>query len=510
MVSRFVRNSKHTRPNTGPVGARISPEIASMNRLVWLVMLACASLSQIAGAADDTAARVDVVVLESYAEGRPSDAADLLAPLYDELRLLGYAADPKALATRVETQISRSGDTLSDADLAEALGLVDTGYAGWLAGEFGRAAEELSAALAMFRDRPATVAAQPGHRDAVFRALVGLSLARARLGDTEAATAAMAELVRSFPDREISRAEFGPEPRALYANVKADLGEQDRGTLRVDTDDSTVVVFVNGRYAGIGTQTLEDLHPGSYRLFAQRGSEPGRVHDIDVASGGEHSLSITWGLDASLRSAAEYVGFVFADERSRQDSEAGYASSVARRIKATGVVVVGIRRYRGRRSIVGTVIDLDSGNSVRTGAIALEPAAPAADDVRALARFLAGGRATHGVLVERVEGESPPDDSGPTTSASRWPWLVIGGGVLALAGGATLIAIDAPSVEDGDQQPEHRDTRTPGIVLAAGGAVATGVGVYLWWRDRRHGRATEIAVVPTVGESWGLALTGRF
>ncbi len=209
-------------------------------------------------------ALADVVVFESYGGQRPSDAAEQLAPLYEEFRVLEYAADPAALAVRVEASVSRSGDTLSDKEIAETLDLVDRGYARWLAGDFEPAAKELSAALAMFRDRRATVVAQPRYRDAVFEALIGLSLARVRLGEADAATAAMAELVRSFPDREISRSEYGPEPRQLYTKVRAELEEQSPGVLRVNPDDRTVVVFVNGRYAGLG-----QLRPARLRQHEQ-------------------------------------------------------------------------------------------------------------------------------------------------------------------------------------------------------------------------------------------------
>jgi hypothetical protein len=171
----------------------------------------------------------DAVVFESYSGRRPSDAPAMLAPFRDEFRALGYQVDPKELSERIEMRVSRSGDALTDADLASTLALVDRGYDRWLSGEFSQAGEDLAAALAAFSDRPATVASHARHRDAVFRALVGLSLARARLGDAEGATAAMAELVRSFPDREISRAEYGPEPRTLYAKVKAELDAQPRG-----------------------------------------------------------------------------------------------------------------------------------------------------------------------------------------------------------------------------------------------------------------------------------------
>jgi hypothetical protein len=215
---------------------------------------------------------------------------------------------------------------------------------------------------------------------------------------------------------------------------------------------------------------------------------------------------VTWALDASLRTDTDYVGFVFADEQARRDLEPVYASSVARRIDATGVVVVGIRRFRGRRSIVGTVLDLDSGKSVRTGAIAIEPAAPSTADVRALAAFLAGGRAARGVIVEQARG-----NTGPTSSTSRWPWLAIGGGVLALAGGVTLVAIDDPEIQDGARQETFRDSRVPGLVLAAGGAVVTSVGAYLLWRNRRDERATgQATLAPIAGESWGIAVVGRF
>ena len=315
-----------------------------------------------------------MVVFEVYGGSRPADATTLLAPVLEELRALGYAADPTALETRIEAGVSRTGDVLASAAFVEAIELVSRGYESWINGDFQTAVRDLTAGLAMFREKPATIAMRPKHRDSVFKALVGLSLAHARLGHSEEATTAMAELLRSFPDMEISRTEYGPEPREMYRKVKAELDERGRGTLRIVPDDDTVLVFVNERYAGTGEQAIEDLYPGRYRVFTRRGKTPGRVHSVEIAPGSEHTVSVAWGRDSCLRSQSDYLGFELENEAARNANEAEYATTLASAMNASGVVTLGIRDYRGRRSIVGTVYNLDTGKPVRSGSTAERPA----------------------------------------------------------------------------------------------------------------------------------------
>jgi hypothetical protein len=57
-----------------------------------------------------------------------------------------------------------------------------------------------------------------------MRGLLGVALAHRRRGRQTEATAAMAELVRSFPDREISYKDYGPEPRDFFSRWRRTSG----------------------------------------------------------------------------------------------------------------------------------------------------------------------------------------------------------------------------------------------------------------------------------------------
>lgn len=102
-----------------------------------------------------------------------------------------------------------------------------------------------------------------------------------------------------------------------------------------------------------------------------------------------------------------------------------------------------------------------------------------------------------------VAVEAPAEEQ---RSMPRWAplGLMIAGGVGVLAGGV-MIALDQDPDPNGVQQPEYRNTATGGVVLAVSGAVAAGVGYYLW---RKQERSTPVAAVTSDGGYIGWA--GRF
>src|SRR5688572_14639257 len=152
-----------------------------------------ALLVVVAGARVAAAAADGGVVLESYGAARPADADKVLQPLRDELGHLGFATDARH---------SRDAGPMSAEDFAHASELVTAGWDRWLGGDFAGAIERLDAAVGAFRGSPATVAQDQKRRDLMLKALVGLAMANKRLGKTDEAARWMAELVRTFPDRQ--------------------------------------------------------------------------------------------------------------------------------------------------------------------------------------------------------------------------------------------------------------------------------------------------------------------
>lgn len=72
--------------------------------------------------------------------------------------------------------------------------------------------------------------------------------------------------------------------------------------------------------------------------------------------------------------------------------------------------------------------------------------------------------------------------------------LAVGGGALAIG-----IALYATSETDDGARLYYRDTRAPGIAVAAGGLAIAAVGGILWWRAARAESAPSIALVPHGG-----------
>jgi hypothetical protein len=447
-----------------------------------LITLMTALVTAGAGA---TAARAQGVVLESYPGDRPGDAEYLLAPLLAELTGRGYLSGAADLGRAIDGKLTRSGHELTSEQLAKAKRLVEDGWKQWLSGDFDGAIEDLSGAVDLFGSAPASVARNQSLRDPMRRALVGLALANKRLGNAAEATTAMAEVIRSFPDRAIDKSTFGPEAKSFYEQVQSDLESRGKGSLRIDVDDSSAVVFVNGRYITLGSTTLSDLYAGRYRVYLQQGDAQGRVHTVDVEPGEEKTLSVTWGLDSSLRTHT-WVGFEFASAEDRQRDQPRYATTVARAVGGASVVVVGIDVVDGKRVMEGSVLLGDTATTLRKAYLPIEPVAPNATQVRSLALFLAGGKATSDLVVVG-DNETVPVDEGPSRPFRAWKWVALGAGVAGLAAGGYLLAIDGDcktgEIPAGGSCGELYDTTTPAYLAAGAGAALVTVGIILWIKD---------------------------
>ena len=470
-------------------------------------------LAVAAGVLAPASAAADPIVLESYGGPRPDDADRLLGPVMAELGRAGFPARPE-VERQIDGRLSRPAGGLDDARAAEAIRSIEAGYKKFLAGDFAAAVGEIERGLAPLRAAPGAIAGKNERRDAVMRGLLGVALSQRRLGRQTEATAAMAELIRSFPDREISYKDYGPEPRDFFQKVQKEMAREGTGELAVDVDDDRTVVFINERYAGVGDVKVADLHAGRYRVFVQQGDQLGRVHEVDVEAARAATVSVSWQLDAALRAGATLV---FSDEGARADQEARHAVRIARSLSAQRVVVLGIRDNRGRRSVVGAVYAADSTRPLRSGAVAVEPVVPADERLAALARLLAGDEAAAGLVASLAESPRGPsggagldDDDGGDRPYRIWKWVALGSGLAALGAGVTLIAIHRSS-GDGTRDPSARDTRVPGIVSAAAGAALTGLGIYLFVKDARDRRdERSAAIVPLDSGGAAFVLSGAF
>lgn len=442
------------------------------------------------------------VALEVYAGAPPEDSRHYVDYL---LRTMGKEAPLHGaeLRQKIESNLSHSPGTSEPP--RNIRHLVEDGRRLFIEGLFMDAAAQLEQARETLMNKVALVASDQTLRDALHTALLMLAHSYLRLKQPDRATEMISQVVRSFPDRDLSMVRYGPDLVSFYKKVRREMDRQPRGTLAVSTKPEKCLVFVNERFVGLSPTRVVDLYPGRYRVYIQRPKERGRIHVANV-NGGDHQLSIDFELDRVLRTEP-FVGLQFRSRAEMERDEARYAAAVARGVESPMAVALGFRRYQGRRMLQGTAVSADTGRPIRTGMVALEPAAPSPDTIKALGLFLVSGKPGSGVIVGGGAGVpdgrvvAPPDRGPGFFSARVFKWVSLGVAVAGLASGITLIALDGKGTCDapeGGLCPESYETIVPGAVLTAlGGAAAVGSGVLFWWDAR--GSRQEVTLLPWAG-----------
>ncbi|HEY5928180.1 MAG TPA: hypothetical protein VIV11_41115 [Kofleriaceae bacterium] len=440
------------------------------------------------------------VVLESYTGERPADAPRLLAPILEELARRDYAAGD-TVARTYETQASRAAVTATGLP-SDFSAQVDRGFQAWVGGRFEESIKILVPLVEAAQANSGAFAKTPSLREPLLKGLVALALAYQRIGDLSAMRSTFGEVLRSFPDAQVSRATYGPDAAQAFDQVRRETQAAGRGKLSVKCDDAAVV-FVDENYRAAGSTTLE-LPPGEYRVVVMLNKQPSRNHRVSVRANAETTVEIDAKLDQAIRTAG-YTGLGFATEADRDANEAAFAQRFAKTIGASAVAVVGIDSVRGRPAVVGSLISLQTGREIRRASIPIEPD-PSRDKLRALARFLAGDDPAPGLDVQVVGaagGEGPTEDDPETPSGGgggRWGgWRFITGGV-ALAGiatGVVLLVLDGKCPETppaGQQCNNLYDTATPGYIALGAGIGVGALSAYLFATHK-----TAPVVAPTQG-----------
>jgi len=427
------------------------------------------------------------ILLESHAAERPDYAARfvdaLVASMGEDAPLHG-----RALAQRVESQISATPGPPEPGEDLKAQ--VQRGRSQFIEGKFAEAITTLERVRSAMLERPALLATNQPLRDALHMALLYLGHAYLRTDHGENAAERVGEVVRSFPDKELSLARYGPELVKLYRRVRREMSQQPRGTLSVKTNPAGCLLFVNERYVGLSPITVEGLHQGRYRVYAQLGQARGRVHRVNVTGQGAQ-LTINFELDHVLVTEP-LVGFRYDTVEQMEKREVADGAAVARALDAPTVFLIGFRRHEGRRALLGTVINAATGAVVRSGMIALEPAEPSRTTLGAMGSFLLAGKGGSEVIVRSkgglmTHGAAPRHGSGGSGffSARLWKWITLGLGVAGIGAGATLIALDGKGTCGETRCPDAYNTMTPGIATIAVGGAAAAASVVLFILDAR-------------------------
>jgi hypothetical protein len=444
-------------------------------------------------------------VIESHVLTRPPEAARLMPAVLDYYGATGYLVGP-SLGEKLEEVWGAPGREMTADELTEATALIDKGYRAWIQGEFADAVKHLTRGLERFMANPATLAREPLNRQVVFKALVYKAAAHRRLNETDQATATMAELIRSFPDTPVSRSTHGPEAFEFYQAVRQQVTTQGRGQLIVTVDDPNVVLFVNGRYEGVGKITKTDLVPGEYRVYMQKGTVSGRMHKVSIEANRETKLQVEWIFESSLVTGPTWVGFAFLSRDLQQKNELEFAKRIGIRMGMVNLVIHSIEIKDRTRSIVGRVLSVATGSYPRSGMIQLDPLEPTPDGMKALGVYVSGGP-----LEGPVKISQPPADvagGAADTGPPMNPWVIPAWGSAAVGAGTLGLGIFL-MVRDGNcsgsapantQCQKVYDTMLPGIGLAAGGLAVGGLSAYFFYKAGKWRSLHPVAAIaPTSG-----------
>ncbi len=441
-----------------------------------------------------------VIVLSS---GLTTEDAAPTAPL---LEALGEdALHGSALRRVLEARLSRGAGPREAPDTARSE--VDEGRRLFLEGQFEDAIHRLEAVRAVLERHTTALVGDQDLRGALRRALLLLAHAYLRTGQRAFATERAGEVIRSFPDWDPSQLllRFGPDLAKLYRDTQRELEGQPRGTLLVSTQTAGCMIYVNERFVGVSTARVK-LLPGAYRVYLQDQKKRGRVHRVTVGGArAQASLEVDFELESAL--AEDGAGLRFEDTATMARREVPLAAAAGRALGASSVLLVGLRRHQGRRTLVGSVISPAGGRAVRSAMIIVEPTPPSTAVVHALARFLvAGDSSAAGLIVtptQELAAAAAPSGSPPAAqepgpgffSARVFKWVTLGLAVGALGAGITLLALDGRGDCEGNRCPESFHTLTPGAVLTGvGGLAAVGSGV-LFYLDARGARRERRALV---------------
>jgi hypothetical protein len=383
------------------------------------------------------------LVLESYAGERPKEADRVLAPLRRALEKQGFIAAPAEVTKVLRSYRTLPAVTEPNVTTRELTEAFERAHGDWLDGRLDRAATRLEAAVAVAHRVPNLLAAEQKTRDLLFSALLSLSQARNRQRQQAKSEAAMAELIRSFPDQLITRGEHGPEAYELYRAARRGLDAEGRGALIVKVNVPSVVFLDEvPRSQDVNGAQIADLVSGEYRLLIQSANEPTsfRYYKIPIYAHQISRLEIHWELDSVLVTG-DWVGFRF-DTSLRQAKEVDAALRVARDTSTHTVVTLRVEVGKQSKLVEANLYELTRRKKICAGRIRLTGHATDAVYISGLANTLGsclGTSEDRGAVREdtkRLSGADTPPSSASappskrtessskgTPSTSELPWV---------------------------------------------------------------------------------------
>ncbi len=442
-------------------------------------------------------------IIESRVGERPDDMDRHVSALVLGLEG-GNPLGGEALARRVEQLVS-----LPPGAAKEPAGLRDMVQAGrrqFIEGQYKDAIRQLERARKLLRRNAALLATDQGLRNSLHKALLYLAHAYLRDGRTEGAGAIISEVLRSFPDRDLSMAKYGPELAKFYTEVRRIWIKLPLGKLTVSTEPAGSMVFINEDFKGTSPVTVPKLRAGAYRIYIQNQQLRSRVHPLKLA-GGASKVHVDLALDQAISTMGR-VSLIYRDEGMRRAHQASHAARLARALGAKQAILVERATTHGQPVLGATLIDAKESRPLRAAYVAASPAETAGGGIKRLARFISTGRASKDLVVRLAPAAAPPVDRAGKSGGSPYGllrWISLGVAVAGIAAGATLLALHGDktcSTPEGVLCPETYDTLSGGAALTALGAAAAasaGVFFYLHGKNERPTSAASLAPFGTRG-----------
>lgn len=434
------------------------------------------------------------IAIEVYSGPRPADAGRLMAPVLEELAVRGFDVGYDGIGRRFEGEVSMASRT-KDGLPGDFATQIDNAHKAWTQGQFEEAQSILTPLIDAAHGNAAAIANDSKLVPLIQSALVDLALAQARLGDPGGATAAMAELVRSFPGFTVTKAKFGPEAAKLFDDTRQELAKQGTGNLIVTAAADGTQFFVNEQYKRTGSAYRDSLLPGKYRIYASLGALEGRTYVVEVKPGEDTHVDIDVQLDAVMHIDAAWTGLAL-DSPEARAQQYHYAVKMARLAGASAVALIGIVDNGDRMVMVGETVSMESERMRSQGVLSLDPV-PNTDRRKALARYLTGDESAKGSL----------DDPNALATVRRtaghrrwgaWKYVVSVIGLAGVGVGGYLLAIDGSCAEGSDPCKRDYDTSQSGWAVAGGGAAFLTLGIIMFATDK-VGPERAVTLVPTRG-----------
>lgn len=224
------------------------------------------------------------------------------------------------------------------------------------------------------------LAQDPETRNRAVNATMLLALAYHGRGSDEQATELVTEIVRDFPEQQITiETTRGPEFFKFYEGILNAWRKRDRVPFQVEVGQSAgCAIYVNESKIGVSPRAETKVVPGRYRVFVDCGTRRSRVREFEVSTGTSEKIDVA--LDSALHTSKDRVVLVFRDENDREQNEVRYASEIGKKLNAARVVTLGLAIDKGSNTpqLVGRVIDVDAAVPVASHLLKVPAGAPPA------------------------------------------------------------------------------------------------------------------------------------